>query len=107
MSTFQELLEKMGLKGHKENTEALGFSERMKKMFHMKEKFAEIPEKEVLTEILQSDMENIRGTMESLDKDAFSMAAELIQNAKKNLHRRNPKLRAPGRFPGLLPQYVI
>ena len=83
MSTFQELLEKMGLKGHKENTEALGFSERMKKMFHMKEKFAEIPEKEVLTEILQSDMENIRGTMESLDKDAFSMAAELIQNAKK------------------------
>ena len=45
MSTFQELLEKMGLKGHKENTEALGFSERMKKMFHMKEKFAEIPEK--------------------------------------------------------------
>ena len=31
MSTFQELLEKMGLKGHKENTEALGFSERMKK----------------------------------------------------------------------------
>ena len=38
MSTFQELLEKMGLKGHKENTEALGFSERMKKMFHMKEK---------------------------------------------------------------------
>ena len=83
MSTFQELLEKMGLKGHKENTEALGFSERMKKMFHMKEKFAEIPEKEVLTEILQSDMENIRGTMESLDKEAFSMAAELIQNAKK------------------------
>ena len=83
MSTFQELLEKMGLKGHKENTEALGFSERMKKMFHMKEKFAEIPEKEVLTEILQSDMENIRGTMESLDKDTFSMAAELIQNAKK------------------------
>ena len=46
MSTFQELLEKMGLKGHKENTEALGFSERMKKMFHMKEKFAEIPEKD-------------------------------------------------------------
>ena len=42
MSTFQELLEKMGLKGHKENTEALGFSERMKKMFHMKEKFAEM-----------------------------------------------------------------
>ena len=37
----------------------------------------------MLTEILQSDMENIRGTMESLDKDAFSMAAELIQNAKK------------------------
>ena len=37
----------------------------------------------VLTEILQSDMENIRGTMESLDKDTFSMAAELIQNAKK------------------------
>ena len=83
MSTFQELLEKMGLKGQKENTEALGFSERMKKMLHMKEKFAEIPEKEVLTEILQSDMENIRGTMESLDKDTFSMAAELIQNAKK------------------------
>ncbi|MFR0791060.1 MAG: hypothetical protein ACLSHW_10950 [Lachnospiraceae bacterium] len=50
----------------------------------MKEKFAEIPEKEVLTEILQSDMENIRGTMESLDKDTFSMAAELIQNAKKS-----------------------
>ena len=83
MSTFQELLEKLGLKGHKETTENLGFSERMKKMFHMKEKFAEVPEKEVLTEILQSDMENIRGTMESLDKETFSMAAELIQNAKK------------------------
>ena len=83
MSTFQELLEKLGLKRHKETTENLGFPERMKKMFHMKEKFAEVPEKEVLTEILQSDMENIRGTMESLDKEAFSMAAELIQNAKK------------------------
>ena len=31
MSTFQELLEKLGLKGHKETTENLGFSERMKR----------------------------------------------------------------------------
>ena len=46
MSTFQELLEKMGLKGHKENTEALGFSERMKKMpFHMKKNSRRYPKK--------------------------------------------------------------
>ena len=46
MSTFQELLEKLGLKGHKETTENLGFSERMKKNVpYEKRKFAEVPEK--------------------------------------------------------------
>ena len=84
MSTFQELLEKMGLKGHKENTEALGFSRTHEKDVPYEGKIrGRNARKEVLTEILQSDMENIRGTMESLDKDTFSMAAELIQNAKK------------------------
>ena len=29
MSTFQELLEKLGLKGHKETTENLGFSKQI------------------------------------------------------------------------------
>lgn len=83
LSTFHELLEKLSLKGHREEEERVGFSERMKKLFRMKEKFEAVPEKEVLSEILQSDMENIRGTLEEIDKDAFAMAAELIQNARK------------------------
>lgn len=81
MSTFHELLEKLGLKGNKDKN--LDFSERMKKFHRMKEKFEQVPEKEVLSEILSSDVENIQGTFKEIDKDAFAMASELIQSARK------------------------
>lgn len=85
MNTFHELLEKLGLKNQKvnEKDENSGFTVRMKKLFQMKEKFEKVSEKEVLTEILESDMENIKGTMEEIDKEAFSMAADMIQNARR------------------------
>ena len=85
MNRFTELLEKLGLKNkaeEKKEPEKLGFSQRMKKLLNMEETFEKVTDTDVLDAVLQSDMENLKVTKETVNHQAFSMAVEAILEAK-------------------------
>lgn len=87
MNAFTELIGKLGYKPKetKERKEPAnqGFSERMKRFLKMKTEFEQVPKEDVLTAILQSDINNIESTLEQVDTDAFRMAVELVKNARR------------------------
>lgn len=61
--------------------ERQGFSERMRRLLKMGKEFEHVPDEDVLTAILQSDLQNLRGTLEEIDKNAFQMSVNMILNA--------------------------
>lgn len=86
MNTFTELLEKLGWrnKDTKESGEAekKSFSERMRRLLKLGREFEKVPKEDVLSAILQSDIRNIQGTLQQVDKEAFRVSVELIQKAR-------------------------
>ncbi|MDO5424313.1 MAG: MurR/RpiR family transcriptional regulator [Eubacteriales bacterium] len=86
MNAFSELLEKIGLKGkgheEKEPKDEGGFAERMRRLTDVGEAFEGVKEEEIFSSILETDIGNIRHTLEGLDKAAFCTAVDMLQNAR-------------------------
>lgn len=87
MNTFTELLEKLGLKGkgHEEKNEGKdgGFAQRILRLSRMGKTFEEVKDEEILSSIMESDIQNIRNTLGGVDRAAFSAAVEMLQNARR------------------------
>jgi len=84
MNTFTELLGKLVNKNQetKENMNSQGFSERIRRLLKMEKEFEHVRNEDVLSAILQSDLQNVQMTMEQIDRHAFQMAVEMILQAK-------------------------
>ena len=91
-NAFYEILEKIGLKGKESGLEEEkkpksakadpGFPGRMSRLLDMGNTFEGVTDKEIFYAILQSDMENLKKTMEQNEEAAFSAAVEMIQKAR-------------------------
>ena len=91
-NAFYEILEKIGLKGKESGLEEEkkpksakadpGFPGRMSRLLDMGNTFEGVTDKEIFHAILQSDVENLKKTMEQNEEAAFSAAVEMIQKAR-------------------------
>lgn len=91
-NAFYEILEKIGLKGKESGLEEekkpksakadTGFPGRMSRLLDMGNTFEGVTDKEIFHAILQSDVENLKKTMEQNEEAAFSAAVEMIQKAR-------------------------
>ncbi len=84
-STVVRFATQLGSKGYPEFQKALGEMVRTKlnSIQRMEVTYGRITQSEILTNVLHSDIEKIKLTMESIDQQAFEMAVDTIINAKK------------------------
>lgn len=84
-STVVRFATQLGYKGYPEFQKALGEMIRTKlnSIQRMEVTYGRITQSEILTNVLHSDIEKIKLTMESIDQQAFEMAVDTIINAKK------------------------
>lgn len=84
-STVVRFATQLGYKGYPEFQKALGEMVRTKlnSIQRMEVSYGRITQSEILTNVLHSDIEKIKLTMESIDQQAFEMAVDTIINAKK------------------------
>ena len=84
-STVVRFATQLGYKGYPEFQKALGELVRTKlnSIQRMEVTYGRIEQSEILTNVLHSDIEKIKQTMESVDQHAFEMAVDTIINAKK------------------------
>ncbi len=84
-STVVRFATQLGYKGYPEFQKALGEMVRTKlnSIQRMEVTYGRITQSEILTNVLHSDIEKIKLTMESIDQQAFEMAVDTIINAKK------------------------
>ena len=84
-STVVRFATYLGYKGYPEFQKALGEMVRTKlnSIQRMEVTYGRITQSEILTNVLHSDIEKIKLTMESIDQQAFEMAVDTIINAKK------------------------
>lgn len=84
-STVVRYASQLGYKGYPEFQKALGELVRTKlnSIQRMEVTYGRITQSEILASVLQSDIEKIKMTLESMDNHAFDMAVDTILNAKK------------------------
>lgn len=84
-STVVRFATQLGYKGYPEFQKALGELVRTKlnSIQRMEVTYGRIEQSEILTNVLHSDIEKIKQTMDSIDQHAFEMAVDTIINAKK------------------------
>lgn len=84
-STVVRFATQLGYKGYPEFQKALGEMVRTKlnSIQRMEVTYGRIAQSEILANVLHSDIEKIKLTMESIDQQAFEMAVDTIINAKK------------------------
>ena len=84
-STVVRFASQLGYKGYPEFQRALGELVRTKlnSIQRMEVTYGRIHQSEILGTVLQSDIEKIKMTLESVDKQAFELAVETILNAKR------------------------
>lgn len=84
-STVVRFATQLGYKGYPEFQKALGEMVRTKlnSIQRMEVTYGRITQSEILTNVLHSDIEKIKLTMDSIDQQAFEMAVDTIINAKK------------------------
>ena len=75
----------LGYKGYPEFQKALGEMVRKKlnSIQRMEVTYGRITQSEILETVLQSDIDKIKMTMESIDQQAFELAVDTILNAKR------------------------
>ena len=103
-STVVRFATQLGYKGYPEFQKALGELVRTKlnSIQRMEVTYGRIDRSEILATVLQSDIEKIKQTLESVDNHAFELAVDTILAAKKGLCDRNPKLCTAGKIPDFL-----
>lgn len=84
-STVVRFASQLGYKGYPEFQKALGELVRTKlnSIQRMEVTYGRIAQSEILASVLQSDIDKIKMTMESVDQQAFEQAVDTILNAKK------------------------
>ena len=84
-STVVRFAVQLGYKGYPEFQKDLGELVRTKlnSIQRMEVTYGRIDQSEILANVLHSDIEKIKMTMESIDKNAFEMAVDTILNGKK------------------------
>lgn len=84
-STVVRYASQLGYKGYPEFQKALGELVRTKlnSIQRMEVTYGRITQSEILSTVLQSDIEKIKQTLESMDNQAFDLAVDTILNAKK------------------------
>lgn len=84
-STVVRFATALGYAGYPEFQKALGEVVRMKlnSIQRMEVTYGRISRGEILTSVLQSDIDKIKQTMQSIDHENFDMAVDTILNAKK------------------------
>ncbi len=84
-STVVRFAMHLGYKGYPEFQRALEELVRNKpnSLQRMEVTYGRIAQSEVLTSVLRSDEEKIKGTLETIDKDAFDAAVEILLEARK------------------------
>ena len=84
-STVVRFATALGYDGYPEFQKALGELVRMKlnSIQRMEVTYGRISQGEILTSVLQSDIEKIKLTMEGIDHEAFEMAVDTILNARR------------------------
>ena len=102
-STVVRFATQLGYKGYPEFQKALGELVRTKlnSIQRMEVTYGRIDRSEILATVLQSDIEKIKQTLESVDNHAFELAVDTIL-AAKGLCDRNPKLCTAGKIPDFL-----
>ena len=84
-STVVRYASQLGYKGYPEFQKALGELVRTKlnSIQRMEVTYGRITQSEILATVLQSDVEKIKMTLESMDNQAFDLAVDTILNAKR------------------------
>ncbi|MCI5517769.1 MAG: MurR/RpiR family transcriptional regulator [Bariatricus sp.] len=84
-STVVRFASQLGYKGYPEFQKALGELVRTKlnSIQRMEVTYGRITQSEILATVLQSDVDKIKMTMESIDQKAFELAVDMILEAKK------------------------
>ena len=84
-STVVRFASQLGYKGYLEFQKALGELVRTKlnSIQRMEVTYGRITQSEILETVLQSDIDKIKMTMESIDQQAFELAVDTILNAKR------------------------
>lgn len=84
-STVVRFASQLGYKGYPEFQKALGEMVRMKlnSIQRMEVTYGRIAQSEILATVLQSDIEKIKLTMESIDQHAFDLAVDTLLKARK------------------------
>ena len=84
-STVVRFASQLGYKGYPEFQKALGELVRTKlnSIQRMEVTYGRITQSEILETVLQSDIDKIKMTMESIDQQAFELAVDTILNAKR------------------------
>ncbi len=83
-STVVRFAVSLGYKGYPEFQKALEgvVMNRLNSIQRMEVTYGRIPQAEILQTVLQSDMDKIKITMESIDANTFNCAVDIILNAK-------------------------
>lgn len=83
-STVVRFAVSLGYKGYPEFRKALEgvVMNRLNSIQRMEVTYGRIPQAEILQTVLQSDMDKIKITMESIDANTFNCAVDIILNAK-------------------------
>ncbi len=84
-STVVRFAMHLGYKGYPEFQRALEelVRNKLNSLQRMEVTYGRIAQSEVLTSVLRSDEEKIKGTLETIDKDAFDTAVEILLEARK------------------------
>lgn len=85
MNTFNELLLKLNWKMKEtphEGEKKADFSQRIKRLEKAGREFEDISGEDILTSILEADLRNIQSTLDQTDRHAFTLAVEMILQAK-------------------------
>lgn len=84
-STVVRFATALGYDGYPEFQKALGEVVRMKlnSIQRMEVTYGRISQGEILASVLQSDIEKIKQTMETIDRDTFELAVDTILSARK------------------------
>ena len=84
-STVVRFATALGYEGYPQFQRALGEMVRTKlnSIQRMEVTYGRISQGEILTSVLQSDIEKIKLTMEGIDHEAFEMAVDTILNARR------------------------
>jgi len=84
-STVVRFASQLGYKGYPEFQKALGELVRTKlnSIQRMEVTYGRIAQSEILATVLQSDIEKIKMTMESIDQQAFELAVDTLLGARK------------------------